>query len=64
MKQASMSLNSAADDFTVKIRHFYNLRRDSDKSVFSNIFIEKILKATATTRNLTSIKRERINTNR
>jgi len=57
MKQALISLNSEADDFTVKGRHVYNLRRDRDKSIFSNNFIEKILKAPATTRNLTTIKK-------
>ena len=57
MKQALISLNSEADDFTVKGRHVYNLRRDREKSVFSNNFIEKILKSPATTRNLTTIKK-------
>jgi uncharacterized protein (DUF1697 family) len=57
MKQALISLNSEADDFTVKGRHVYNLRRDRDKSIFSNNFIEKILKAPATTCNLTTINK-------
>jgi len=39
------------------VKEVYNLRRDKDKSVFSNNFIEKILKAPATTRNLTTIKK-------
>jgi uncharacterized protein (DUF1697 family) len=57
MKQTLMTLKSDADDFAVKGRQVYNLRRDRDKSVFSHNFIEKILKTTATTRNLTTIKK-------
>jgi uncharacterized protein (DUF1697 family) len=57
MRQALLSHNSEADDFKVKGRQAYNLRRDRDKSVFSNNFIEKILKIPATTRNLTTIKK-------
>jgi uncharacterized protein (DUF1697 family) len=57
MGQALISLKSEADDFTVKGREVYNLRRDRDKSVFSNNFIEKILKVPATTRNLTTLRK-------
>ncbi|HEX6269675.1 MAG TPA: DUF1697 domain-containing protein [Anaerolineales bacterium] len=56
-KQALLSYNSEADNFTIKGRQVYNLRRDREKSVFSNNFIEKILRAPATTRNLTTIKK-------
>jgi uncharacterized protein (DUF1697 family) len=50
-----MEFNSKVDDFTVKGREVYNLRRDRGKSVFSNNFIEKVLKTPATTRNWTTI---------
>lgn len=56
-QQALMSFRSEADDFTVRGREVYNLRRDRENSVFSNSFVEKILKTTATTRNLTTIKK-------
>jgi uncharacterized protein (DUF1697 family) len=56
IRQALLSHNSEVDDFKVKGRQAYNLRRDRDKSVFSNNFIEKILKTSATTRNLTTIR--------
>jgi len=48
--------NSPADEFAVLGREVYNLRRDRDKSVFSNNFIEKIF-GTATTRNITTLKK-------
>lgn len=52
-----MDLCSEADDFAVDGKQAYNLRRDRDRSVFSNNFIEKILGVPATTRNLTTIKK-------
>ena len=52
-----LSLRSEADDFVVKGREVYNLRRDRDKSVFSNNLIEKILKVPATTRSLTTVRK-------
>lgn len=57
MQQTLMSLKSEADDFVVKGREVYNLRRDRDKSVFSNNLIEKVLGIRATTRNMTTIKK-------
>jgi uncharacterized protein (DUF1697 family) len=54
-EQKLLSLASEADDFAVKNREVYNLRRDRDKSVFSNNFIEKILRTSATTRNWNTI---------
>lgn len=57
LQKALISLNSEADDFMVKGREVYNLRRVQEKSVFSNNFIEKILGIPATTRNLTTIKK-------
>lgn len=56
-KQELLSFRSEADDFAVKGREVYNLRRDRDKSVFSNNFIEKILKESSTTRNLTTLRK-------
>lgn len=55
MLKALLSFKSEVDDFAVKDKEIYNLRRDRDKSIFSNNFIEKIIKSPATTRNLTSI---------
>jgi len=56
-QQALRSFKSDVDDFTVKGREVYNMRHDREKSVFSNNFIEKILKMPGTTRNMTVIKR-------
>jgi uncharacterized protein (DUF1697 family) len=56
-RQALMSLKSEADDFAVKGSEIYNLRRDRDKSIFSNNLIEKTLKLPATTRNMTVIRK-------
>jgi uncharacterized protein (DUF1697 family) len=53
--QAFMSHNSKADEFAVKGREVYNLRHDREQSVFTNNFIEKILKAPTTTRNWNTI---------
>ena len=57
MRQALISYKSNADDFIVKRREVFNLRRDRDKSVFSNNFIEKVLGVPATSRNLTTIRK-------
>ncbi|MDD2921243.1 MAG: DUF1697 domain-containing protein [Anaerolineales bacterium] len=54
-QQALASLKSEADDFAAIGKEIYNLRRDKDKSIFSNNFIEKAIKSPATTRNLTTI---------
>ncbi|HLO13543.1 MAG TPA: DUF1697 domain-containing protein [Anaerolineales bacterium] len=56
-QQSLMSFRSEADDFAIKGREVYNLRRDREKSIFSNNFLEKVLKMPATTRNLTTIKK-------
>jgi uncharacterized protein (DUF1697 family) len=55
LSQAFISYNSGADDFYIRGREVYNLRRDRDQSVFSNNFVEKILGIAGTTRNLTTI---------
>ncbi len=52
-----MSFRSDADDFAVVGKKAYNLRRDREKSIFSNNWIEKILGIAGTTRNLTTIKK-------
>lgn len=51
------ALRSEADDFVVKNKEAYNLRRDRDASVFSNQFIEKILGVSGTSRNFTTIQK-------
>lgn len=56
-REAVLALKSEADDFEIKGREVYNLRRDREKSIFSNNFIETTLKLPATTRNLTVIKK-------
>jgi uncharacterized protein (DUF1697 family) len=56
-QQALLGFKSDADDFAVKGREVYNLRYDREKSIFSNNFIEKILKLPGTTRNMTVIKK-------
>lgn len=55
--EALLALRSEADDFAVDGKQAYNLRRDRERSIFSNNFIEKILAVPATTRNLTTIKK-------
>lgn len=56
-EQGLLALCSDADDFIVKGKDAYSLRRDRDKSIFSNALIEKVLGVPATTRNLTTIKK-------
>ena len=55
--QAIQALKSDADDFAIKGQEVFNLRRDREKSVFSNNLVEKTLKLSATTRNMTVIKK-------
>jgi len=52
-----MSFRSQADDFSVIGKDAYILRRDREKSIFSNHFVEKILDVPGTTRNLTTMKK-------
>ncbi len=56
-EQNLLSLRSEADDFAIQGSEVYNLRRDKDKSIFSNNFIEKTLKIEGTTRNITSLRK-------
>lgn len=55
--EALLSQRSEADDFALAGKEVYNLRRDRDRSVFSNNWIEKILGTPGTTRNFTTIKK-------
>lgn len=54
---ALLSLQSEADEFAVVGREGFCLRRDREKSIFSNNLIEKVLGMAGTTRNLTTIKK-------
>jgi uncharacterized protein (DUF1697 family) len=54
-QQAVLSLKSDVDEFAFRGRELYHLRRDREKSIVSNNFIEKTLKMAVTTRNLTTI---------
>jgi len=56
-EQDLLSHRSEADDFTIQDSVVYNLRRDRDKSIFSNNFIEKTLKVEATTRNINTLRK-------
>ena len=56
-QQAVLALKSEADDFAIRGQEVYNLRRDREKSVFSNNFLEKLIKLSCTTRNMTVIKK-------
>ncbi len=56
-EQSLLSLKSEADDFAVKGSEVYNLRRDKEKSIFSNNLIEKTLKVEATTRNINTLRK-------
>ena len=56
-EQSLLPFKGEPDDFAIKGDEVYNLRRDRDKSVFSNNFIEKTLKMEATTRNFTTIRK-------
>ncbi len=56
-EQSLLSLRSEADDFAVKGSEVYNLRRDKEKSVFSNNLIEKTLKVASTTRNINTLRK-------
>ena len=56
-EQALLALCSDADDFSMKGKDAYSLRIDREKSIFSNALIEKVLGVSATTRNLTTIKK-------
>lgn len=55
--EALIRLRSEADDLAAIGREVFNLRRDREKSVFSNNLVEKTLGVPGTTRNLTTIKK-------
>ena len=52
-----MGFRSDADDFLVKENKAYNLRRNREKSIFTNHSVEQILAVPGTTRNMTTIKK-------
>jgi len=54
-KQALLALKNEADDFAIKGREVYHLRRDREKSVLAKTSTEKILKLPATIRNMTTL---------
>ena len=56
-QQALLELKSDADDFAFQGREVYTLRRNHEKSIFSNNLVEKRLKMPATSRNLTTISK-------
>ena len=56
-EQNLLSLRSEADDFVIQGNEVYNLRRDKDKSIFSNNFIEKTLNVEGTTRNVNTLRK-------
>jgi len=56
-KKELLAFTSQAEEFAVHGREIFNLRHDKDKSIFSNAFIEKIIKASATTRNWNTINK-------
>lgn len=55
-QQALLALKNEADDFAVKGREVYHLRRDREKSVLAKTSVEKVLKLPATTRNMTTLQ--------
>ena len=54
---ALLAFRNDADDFDIQGRDVYSLRRDREKSILSNNFIEKTLKQSGTTRNMTVIRK-------
>ena len=56
-QQPLLDLNSDADEFAFRGREVYVLRRNREKSVFSNNLVEKRLKLPATSRSLTTISK-------
>lgn len=55
--EALLSLRTQADDFAIQGREVFVLRRDRERSLFSNNLVEKTLGVAGTTRNLTTIKK-------
>jgi uncharacterized protein (DUF1697 family) len=54
---ALMTFRSEYDDFAVKGKEGYQLRRSREKSTFMNHSMEQILKVPGTARNLTTLKK-------
>jgi uncharacterized protein (DUF1697 family) len=56
-RKAILALSTEIDSFAVQGREVYWLRRDREKSPFNNNQIEKALGASATARNMTTIRK-------
>ncbi len=56
-QQALLTMRNEADDFAIRGRDVYHLRRDRERSVLARTSIEKILKLPATTRNMTTLQK-------
>ena len=56
-QQALLALKNEADNFVIKGREVYHLRRDREKSVLAKTSIEKVLKLPATTRNISTLQK-------
>jgi len=55
--QSLLALSTQTDSFAVQGREVYWLRRDKEKSPFSNNRIEKTLGIAVTTRNITTLRK-------
>lgn len=56
-RQALLAISTETDSFAVQGREVHWLRRDRDKSPFSNNQIEKTLGVSVTTRNITTLRK-------
>jgi uncharacterized protein (DUF1697 family) len=56
-QQVLLALKNEADDFAIKGREVYHLRRDREKSVLAKTSIEKVLKLPTTVRNMTTLQK-------
>lgn len=54
---ALMAFRSESDDFVVKGKEAYNLRRNREKSIFTNHSMEQVLGIPGTARNMTTIRK-------
>ena len=54
--EALLAFRNPIDDFAVKGKEGYHLRRSREKSIFSNRSVEQVLRVPGTARNLTTIK--------
>ena len=54
---ALMAFRSESDDFVVQGKEAYNLRRNREKSIFTNHSMEQVLGILGTARNMTTIRK-------